>query len=85
MFLISIGAPIGPMPTSSKVNYGDQTPKLMKYDLWIVGCGTLGTLIANQWKAKYPDANIIAETRFEFSILDKFILFTYFIFNLMIK
>ena len=64
MYLFA-GASIGPMPTSSKVNYGDETPKNFKYDLWIVGSGTLGTHVAKLWRAKYPEAKIIAETRFD--------------------
>lgn len=59
------------MPTSSKVNYGDETPKNLKYDLWIVGTGTLGTHVAKQWKIKYPDSKIIAETRCEFVLIIK--------------
>lgn len=31
-------------------------------DLWIVGAGTLGELIAKEWKKEYPSASIIAET-----------------------
>jgi hypothetical protein len=31
-------------------------------DLWIVGAGTLGELIAKEWRKEYPSASIIAET-----------------------
>jgi hypothetical protein len=33
-----------------------------KIDLWIVGAGTLGELIAKEWKLKYPSDTVIAET-----------------------
>eukprot|EP01031_Cornospumella_fuschlensis_P025569 gene25569-30873_t len=31
-------------------------------DLWIVGAGTLGELVAKQYKQQYPEARIVAET-----------------------
>ena len=40
-----IGAPVGPLPSvPSTVNFGDYTPQNVKYDLWVVGSGTLGKL-----------------------------------------
>ena len=33
-----------------------------KVDLWIVGSGTLGTLIAKEWKERNPESIIITET-----------------------
>jgi D-arabinose 1-dehydrogenase-like Zn-dependent alcohol dehydrogenase len=33
-----------------------------KVDLWIVGAGTLGELVAKEWKERYPSATVIAET-----------------------
>lgn len=58
------GKPVGPLPTvSSRTNFADDTPRNVKYDLWIVGAGTLGELIAKQYRALHPHAKIIAETR----------------------
>lgn len=33
-----------------------------KTDLWIVGAGTLGSLVAKQWMCDNPNAKVIAET-----------------------
>jgi hypothetical protein len=37
-------APVGPLPSvSSRINFAkEEISKNLKYDLWIVGCGTLG-------------------------------------------
>ena len=39
-----IMAPVGPLPSvSSRINFAkEEISKNLKYDLWIVGCGTLG-------------------------------------------
>jgi hypothetical protein len=51
------------LPTvSSKINFGDETPQNIQYDLWIVGAGTLGKMVARKWKERFPDAKIVAET-----------------------
>jgi hypothetical protein len=41
----AINAPVGPLPSvSSRINFAKQeVSKNLKYDLWIVGTGTLGT------------------------------------------
>lgn len=58
-----IGKPVGPLPSvSSKLNFGDETPKNIQYDLWIAGAGTLGEIICKAYKNKFPDARIVAET-----------------------
>lgn len=43
------------MPINSVV-----TPRT---DLWIAGAGTLGTLIAQEWKRLFPASTVVAETR----------------------
>jgi hypothetical protein len=59
----AFGAPVGPLPiSSSKVNWGDQTPKDIRYDMWIVGAGTLGREVVKLYKEKYPLAKIVSET-----------------------
>jgi threonine dehydrogenase-like Zn-dependent dehydrogenase len=61
----AVGALPPPLPSvSSKINYGalKSTPVV---DLWIVGAGTLGSLAARQWKQRYPEAKIVAETSSE--------------------
>lgn len=35
----------------------------LDHDLWIVGAGTLGSIIAKQYRTSYPEANIVAETK----------------------
>jgi len=47
---------------SSSINFGDVEVDV-KYDLWVVGSGTLGEYILKQWKSKYPMSNIVAETK----------------------
>lgn len=60
----AINAKVAPLPsTSSKVNFGDQTPTNIKYDLWVVGAGTLGSIAAKIWKNHFPDARVHAETK----------------------
>jgi hypothetical protein len=60
----AFGKAIGPMPTvSSRINFADDTPRNIQHELWIVGAGTLGELVASQFKDQHPDASIIAETR----------------------
>ena len=57
------GGAIGPLPSvSSKINFPDATPRNVKTDLWVVGAGTLGSLAAKQWRAKFPSAKVVAET-----------------------
>lgn len=52
-----------PLPSvSSKVNYPVEQVNI-KYDLWVVGAGTLGSLAAKQWKAQFPQDRVVAETR----------------------
>jgi hypothetical protein len=59
------GAPVGPLPAvSSKVNWAEIVPNVV-HDLWIVGCGTLGTLAAREWKSRFPESKVIAETNSE--------------------
>ncbi len=59
----AIGAPIGPLPSvSSRINFGKKEINL-KYDLWVVGAGTLGNIIGNEWKKLYPNSNVIMETK----------------------
>lgn len=58
---------VGAAPTvlpkvSSKINFGEVDINI-KYDLWIVGSGTLGEFILKEWKQKYPTSNVIAETK----------------------
>ncbi len=44
-----IGRPVGPLPSvSSKLNFADEEPTDVKYDLWVVGAGTLGELVCKQ-------------------------------------
>jgi hypothetical protein len=57
-----IGAPVGPLPsTSSKVNYQEikTNPTI---DLWVVGSGTLGAFAVQQWLALHPGSRVVAET-----------------------
>lgn len=35
----------------------------VQHDLWIVGAGTLGEILCRQFREKYPDTKVIAETR----------------------
>lgn len=57
------GAPLGPMPTvSSKINFAKETLNIST-DLWVVGAGTMGSLLCKQWKEKFPDSKVVAETR----------------------
>eukprot|EP01038_Epipyxis_sp_PR26KG_P011506 gene11506-15412_t len=60
----AIGAPVGPLPSvSSMINVPtEQTSENLKYDLWIVGAGTLGEYVIKQYKAMFPDAVVVAET-----------------------
>lgn len=52
-----------PLPSvSSSINFVEVEVDV-KYDLWVVGSGTLGEYILKQWKLKYPQSNIIAETK----------------------
>jgi hypothetical protein len=52
-----------PLPrVSSSINFAEVEVNI-KYDLWVVGSGTLGEYILKQWKSKYPLSNIIAETK----------------------
>lgn len=61
-----IGSPLGPMPTvSSKINYGNESPTNIRYDLWVVGAGTLGEIVCRKYKQKHPDSNVIGETATE--------------------
>lgn len=58
------GTPVGPMPSiSSKYNFEDENFENMVHDLWIVGAGTLGTLIADIWQEMFPGMSIVTETR----------------------
>lgn len=43
----AINAPVGPLPSvSSRINFAEEeVSKNLKYDLWIVGTGTLGILL----------------------------------------
>ena len=59
----AIGAPVGPLPSvSSKINFGKRDIDT-KYDLWVVGAGTLGNIIGNEWKKLYPNSKVLMETR----------------------
>lgn len=44
---------------SSTIKSNNKAPK---YDLWIVGAGTLGSLIAEEWIRKNPGSKVVAET-----------------------
>jgi len=59
----TVGAPVGPLPTvSSKLNFMNTTIE-PKYDLWIAGAGTLGTIAAKLWIEENPNDVVIAETK----------------------
>jgi len=58
-----VGGPVGPLPSvSSKINFQEinLSPSI---DLWVVGTGTLGELIAARWRQLNPDATIVTETK----------------------
>lgn len=38
-------------------------PPKREVDLWIVGCGKLGMLVASQWLEMHPDAVVVGETK----------------------
>ena len=62
----TFGAPVGPLPSvSSKINYAEiEIDESSLVDLWIVGSGTLGTLVADEWlKRKRNLGTVIAETK----------------------
>jgi hypothetical protein len=59
----AVGMPVGPLPKSSKVNIVEEAPKNILHDLWIVGAGTLGEIIAKLYIEEFPNASIIAETK----------------------
>lgn len=60
------GTPVGPLPSvSSKYNFGEENLDGMVHDLWIVGAGTLGTLIADIWQETFPGVSIVTETKTE--------------------
>eukprot|EP01041_Mallomonas_annulata_P011016 gene11017-23014_t len=53
----------GPLPSvSSRLNFQEVVTD-PKYDLWIVGAGTLGTIVAKLWKMANPESIVIAETK----------------------
>jgi hypothetical protein len=57
-----LGAPVGPLPTvSSNFNFR-KAEKNPSVDLWIVGGGTLGSIVAEIWKSSNPKSVIVAET-----------------------
>ena len=57
------GAAIGTLPTvSSKTNFPKENFNIHT-DLWIVGAGTLGSIVAQKWKEQFPTSKIIAETQ----------------------
>ena len=59
-----VGGPVGPLPSvSSRINFPDRKEKEPVHDLWIVGAGTLGKIVAKLWKERYPGSSIITETR----------------------
>ena len=59
----AVGAAPSILPkVSSKINFGEVDINI-KYDLWIVGCGTLGEFILKEWKQKHPSSKVIAETK----------------------
>jgi hypothetical protein len=61
----AFGAPVGPLPSvSSRVNWAETIPNIV-HDLWIVGCGTLGTIAAKEWMKQFPDSKVVAETSSE--------------------
>lgn len=47
---------------SSKINFPEERVNI-KYDLWVVGAGTLGSLAAKQWKMQFPASKVVAETK----------------------
>jgi len=58
------GAKLGPLPSvSSKINFAEEKLGDVWADLWVVGAGTLGSLVAEQWKAQFPNSHVVAETR----------------------
>lgn len=44
------------------VSSTESIQSLSKYDLWISGAGTLGSMIAERYRAIHPAASIVAET-----------------------
>ena len=59
----AFGAGGGPLPSvSSRVNFAKETLDL-KYDLWVVGAGTLGQIAAEQYKKRHPGSCVVAETK----------------------
>eukprot|EP01035_Chromulina_nebulosa_P017849 gene17849-23462_t len=58
-----LGKAVGPLPKSSRINFPKEEVPISEYDLWIVGAGTIGQIIAKQWKEKFPNDIIVAETR----------------------
>lgn len=53
----AVNAPVGPLPSvSSRINFAkEEVSKNLKYDLWIVGTGTLG----NNHSNKHPISTYI--------------------------
>ena len=60
------GSPVSPLPTvSAKVNWADiKVDEGNICDLWIVGCGTLGTCVAEMLRHEMSEGmEVVAETR----------------------
>lgn len=58
------GAPVGPLPSvPSNINQANFDYTKIKHDLWIVGAGTLGEIVAKEWKRLHSEDIIVAETR----------------------
>jgi len=57
-----VGGAVGPLPSvSSRINFGTEVIE-PKYDLWVVGAGTLGKLVAKLWKENFPTSTVVTET-----------------------
>lgn len=46
----------------AKINDKDTATPQVPYDLWVVGAGHLGGLVAQEWKRRYPTSSVVAET-----------------------
>jgi len=59
--IVGVGALASPPPPAAAAGAG-AVPDGKNVQLWVVGCGTLGSLVAEQWCAAHPDHVVVAET-----------------------
>lgn len=53
---------ISEVPSSSQQELQSKPVMGKKADLWIVGCGKLGMIVAKKWLEMYPSAVVVGET-----------------------